>query len=223
MSQPFKVTKIDGVNFVERQIETNAGPITLPGLTVRALRKALEGVDPDAMVAYIAEQGEGVVFGCIGGITLGPRLCFLVGPEVAKGLRTAQEALDAGQTVMEVPADPPPPVDRSNTTTTNGQPLDQRPETDDKDGQHSNYLVLSEEERMKGFVRPVRDAYIHEVCGKVTTMSRSLAETYARDPKFYGSTYCQHCKGHFPVGEDGEFFWHPSDDMKSERGDKVGT
>ncbi len=28
-------------------------------------------------------------------------------------------------------------------------------------GQHSVYLVLSEEERAKGFVRPYRDAYVH--------------------------------------------------------------
>lgn len=35
--------------------------------------------------------------------------------------------------------------------------------------QNEAYLVLSEEERAKGFIRPVRDRYIHvgkEVCGK---------------------------------------------------------
>lgn len=63
------------------------------------------------------------------------------------------------------------------------------------------YLVLSEEERAKGFVRPVRRSYRHEVCGAVTTMSVALAETYARDPKFYGSTYCTTCRQHRPVGE----------------------
>src|SRR4051812_40960171 len=51
--------------------------------------------------------------------------------------------------------------------------------------QHAAYLILSAEERAKGFVRPVRDAYRHTACGSVTTMSRELAETYARDPKFY--------------------------------------
>lgn len=69
------------------------------------------------------------------------------------------------------------------------------------------YLVLSEEERAKGFVRPLRDAYWHEVCGKVTTMGLALAETYARDPHFYGATYCAHCGQHRPVGEHGEFRW----------------
>jgi hypothetical protein len=125
------------------------------------------------------------------------------------------------------------------------------------------YLVLSEEERRKGFVRPVRLSYRHvgeagpkyplrdatpeekeryapfkyikfeaypnpEVagvlgkwwtqadldsvnkgCGSVTTMSAPLAETYARDPKFYGSTYCVTCRMHRPVSE---FVWEGSDD-----------
>jgi hypothetical protein len=78
------------------------------------------------------------------------------------------------------------------------------------------YLVLSVEERAKGFVRPVRQAYVHEVCGAVTTMSRDLAETYARDPYFYGGTYCATCRMHRPVGADGEFLWDGSIE-------KVGT
>ncbi len=40
------------------------------------------------------------------------------------------------------------------------------------------YLVLSEDERAKGFVRPVRRSYRHVECGTVTTMSQALAETY---------------------------------------------
>lgn len=79
------------------------------------------------------------------------------------------------------------------------------------------YLVLSDEDRAKGFVRPLRTAYIHTVCGTVTTMGRAIAETYARDPKFYGATFCVHCSKHRPVGEDGEFVW---DDGS---GQKVGT
>lgn len=70
--------------------------------------------------------------------------------------------------------------------------------------QHDKYLVLSEEERAKGFVRPVRRAYVHTVCGSVTTMSQVLAETYARQPTFYGATYCVTCEMHKPVGE---FVW----------------
>lgn len=66
------------------------------------------------------------------------------------------------------------------------------------------YLVLSEEERAKGFTRPYRDRYQHLTCGTVTTMNRALSETYARDPKFYGATYCVHCSMHRPVSE---FVW----------------
>lgn len=69
------------------------------------------------------------------------------------------------------------------------------------------YLVLSEEERARGFVRPVRDAYLHATCGEVTRMSRAIAETYASNPGFYGATYCMACRQHLPVGEDGEFEW----------------
>jgi hypothetical protein len=121
--------------------------------------------------------------------------------------------------------------------------------------QNTVYLVLSEEERSKGFVRPYRDTYIHvgqqpvypllpltseqnemfnadgeyvafeaypssmspkvgrfwtqaqldnHGCGGTTTMSRDLAETYARQPNFYGSTYCVHCQKHLSVKE---FVW----------------
>ena len=94
---------------------------------------------------------------------------------------------------------------------------------------HESYIVLCEEERKKGFVRPYRDAYRHigrletiisdgreradqpheythriGGCNAVTTMGRALSETYARDPKFYGSTFCCGCNGHFPVDE---FIW----------------
>jgi hypothetical protein len=121
------------------------------------------------------------------------------------------------------------------------------------------YLVLSEAERAKGFVRPVRHSYRHvgiqpvnplrdlteeertahadggyvkfeeyppdrdpvsgrfwtqeqldaRGCGSTTTMGSALAETYARDPGFYGSTYCVHCMKHLPVGE---FVWEGSEE-----------
>ncbi len=120
-------------------------------------------------------------------------------------------------------------------------------------GQHGAYWVLTEAERAKGFVRPVRLSYVHtgarpehptrpltdeeqenysgvgyavfEVypesesprtgrfwtdaelksgCGAVTSMGEAIAETYARDPNFYGSTFCCACGSHFPVGE---FCW----------------
>ena len=125
--------------------------------------------------------------------------------------------------------------------------------------QHDTYLVLSEEERAKGFVRPVRCSYRHvglrpkyplrdltpeekanyadvgyvkfEVypasnhpvtgrfwtqaeletkgCGTVTTMGLALAETYARNNKFYGFTYCCTCQKHRPVEE---FVWEGTDE-----------
>jgi len=133
-------------------------------------------------------------------------------------------------------------------------PTDSRLKETKPDGQQSAYLVLSEEERAKGFVRPYRDTYKHvgkqsqyslrdmtpeeherydqygyvkfetypeshspvtgrywtqkeldtKYCGAVTTMGRALSETYARDPKFYGGTYCVGCGAHFPVSE---FIW----------------
>ncbi len=72
------------------------------------------------------------------------------------------------------------------------------------DGQNEKYLVLSEEERQKGFVRPFRNKYTH-ICGVETRMGDVISETYARNPKFYGATYCCGCKEHFPVQE---FRWN---------------
>lgn len=136
-------------------------------------------------------------------------------------------------------------------------------------GQHATYLVLSDAERARGFVRPVRRAYRHvgiagpryplreltdeeherydrygyvrfeaypsaalpttgrywtqarldaigKGCGAVTTMGHVIAETYARDPRFYGATFCVGCGTHLPVGADGEFVWDGSDE-------RVGT
>ncbi len=53
-------------------------------------------------------------------------------------------------------------------------------------------------------------------CGTSTRMSTAIAETYARNPKFYGSTFCVACGAHFPVGESGEFVWEGSNE-------RVGT
>jgi hypothetical protein len=88
-------------------------------------------------------------------------------------------------------------TDRNDPRLAHGDDEAPRPQAD-------VYLVLSEEERAKGFVRPVRTAYVHNACGSVTSMSLPLAETYARDPKFYSGTYCVHCQMHRPVEE---FVW----------------
>lgn len=105
----------------------------------------------------------------------------------------------------------------SNMTLTDGSPVtpdhrDINPAT----GQQKAYVVLSTDERARGFVRPVRNTYVHEKCGGVTTMGRALAETYACDPSFYSGTFCAICRTHFPVGADGEFTWENTNE-------KVGT
>lgn len=41
-------------------------------------------------------------------------------------------------------------------------------------------------------------------CGVSTYMAPALCETYARNPKFYGGTFCSGCGKHFPVEE---FIW----------------
>jgi len=144
------------------------------------------------------------------------------------------------------------PVDGKLTTDPNDPDLGHGTDTE-KVGQNKKYLVLSEEERAKGFVRPVRRAYKHvgirpkyplrpltqeeekehegmgytayeeypeemaplvgkfwtaaelnSGCGHETRMGIELCETYARDPSFYGSTYCTNCMKHLPVAE---FIW----------------
>lgn len=68
-------------------------------------------------------------------------------------------------------------------------------------GQQETYLVLSDEERAKGFVRPVRKSYTHVKCGTLTTMGTAIAETYARNPTFYSGTFCCGCGSHFNLIE----------------------
>lgn len=95
---------------------------------------------------------------------------------------------------------------------------------DPQTNMQEKYLVLSETERAQGFVRPVRRTYVHETCGASTTMGQAIAETYARDPYYYGSTYCATCQNHFPVGMNGEFVWQvPREETPLGETDKVGT
>jgi hypothetical protein len=52
-------------------------------------------------------------------------------------------------------------------------------------------------------------------------MGVALAETYARQPGFYGSTMCVGCGKHLPVGRSGEFTW--IDDAGRDTGERVGS
>jgi len=113
----------------------------------------------------------------------------------------------------------------SLTTDPNDPLLRQHEESGQNKGQQKAYLVLSAEERAKGFVRPVRYRYRHLACGTTTTMGAALSETYARDPKFYGGTFCCNCGKHFylqdarpgvKTEDDWAFLWEPD-------GDPVGS
>lgn len=88
-------------------------------------------------------------------------------------------------------------------------------------GQQSDYVVLSEAERAKGFVKPVRYSYVHASpselnrqigCGGETRMGTAIAETYARLPRFYNGTFCVHCKLHFPLNQ---FVWTDGEPIRA--------
>ncbi len=72
--------------------------------------------------------------------------------------------------------------------------------------QNEVYLALSQEEFAKGYLKPYRRSYKHKQCGSVTSMPEACAQTYARDPWFYGGTYCCACQMHRPLSE---FTWVP--------------
>jgi len=97
--------------------------------------------------------------------------------------------------------------DSPKTTLTDGSPVTPDHRDLKPNGQQKGYVVLSDEERAKGFVRPVRRSYVHTPCGVQTTMGQVIAETYARDPAFYSGTFCCGCSKHFPLDQ---FTW--SDD-----------
>jgi len=101
-------------------------------------------------------------------------------------------------------------------TLTDGSPVTPDHRELRADGQQKGYVVLSEAERAKGFVRPVRHVYLHEKCKTTTRMGQAIAETYAREPGLYTGTFCCACGAHFPVGANGEFVWEGTNE-------KVGT
>lgn len=93
------------------------------------------------------------------------------------------------------------------------QPID--PST----GQHGDHYVLPAEERAKGFLRPVRRSYVHKTCGSVTSMPQAIAETYARDPSYYGLTFCCKCRDYLPVSQ---FVWESPAPVQTKPGDWTG-
>jgi hypothetical protein len=70
-----------------------------------------------------------------------------------------------------------------------------------------------DEERAKKSVRPYHESYVHARCKVTTKMPRKLAETYAANPIFYGSTFCCGCRSSFPVGE---FTWSGTNNVMGE-------
>lgn len=120
----------------------------------------------------------------------------------------------------------------NDKTLTDGTPVTaDHAEINPATGQQKGYVVLSAEERAKGYVRPVRHSYVHQFmkdgskvpavitpadaarmggCGAVTRMGQSIAETYARDPSFYSGTFCVGCRTHLPLGE---FTWDGTDEV----------
>ncbi len=95
--------------------------------------------------------------------------------------------------------------------TTSGEPVAKVcAEQTGTEGQYKSYVVLCPDERKKGFVKPVRHTYRHRVCGSMTSMGQALAETFARDPWFYGGTFCVSCNVHKPLTE---FEWADGEPM----------
>ncbi len=136
------------------------------------------------------------------------RLEWLENPRLGPQKETQAEIDDRTQRLVDAVKKAKqviPPVDRSKLCTTDGRPVaEARASQTNETGQHPSYIVLCDEERAKGFVRRYRDRYKHLTCGGVTTMGRSLSETYARDPKFYTHTFCVNCNRHLSVAE---FVW----------------
>lgn len=153
-------------------------------------------------------------------------------------------------------------TERTNVCLTDGGPVtEDHREIDPATGMQKGYVVLTPEERAKGFVRPYRESYVHVGkqskyplrplteeeqerhagsgyvmyekypesesplvgrgwtqkdldkqggCKTETKMGRAIAETYARDPKFYSRTFCCGCGEHFPLEE---FRWEGTDEV----------
>lgn len=71
----------------------------------------------------------------------------------------------------------------------------------------SHFHMLTELDKARGYVRPLRYIYTHLGCGAQQHMSLKVAEAYAREPTRQQRLYCLHCDEHFNVGAKGEFVW----------------
>lgn len=99
----------------------------------------------------------------------------------------------------------------SDTQLVGGKPItEDHRDINPESGQQKGYIVLTPDERAKGFIRPIRRSYLHTSCGAVTTMNQEIAETYARDPSFYSGTFCISCRKHLPLTE---FVWDGTRDI----------
>jgi len=129
-----------------------------------------------------------------------------MGPKEPKPTKREIDAVLAQLEKLDVP-----PVDYSQRCLTDGSPItSDHKEIDPITKQQKDYIVLTADERAKGFVRPVRDTYTHKKCNSDTTMGRAIAETYAREPKFYSGTFCCSCQQHFPLDE---FVWKGTEEI----------
>lgn len=98
-----------------------------------------------------------------------------------------------------------------NRVMSDGSPVtDDHREINKETGQQKGYVVLTQADRDKGFVRKMRFSYLHSTCNTVTRMQKEIAETYARDPKFYAQTFCMHCRQHRPLSE---FTWDGTEEI----------
>ena len=105
--------------------------------------------------------------------------------------------------------DPSQSPDKPHIELSGGRPITpDYGQIDPQTGQQKGYVVLAPDERAKGFVRPVRREYQHLRCGTITAMSQDIAETFARNPHFYSTTFCMHERMQFPLQE---FVWRGTD------------
>jgi len=137
---------------------------------------------------------------------------LLLQRQAVQAVRESDEAVTAARKKLEAAkreAAAAIPVDRSQRECIGGMdPMDDEHRELKPNGQQQDYVILSEAERAKGFVKPVRRSYVHLKCGIRTPMSMAVAETYARDPGFYSGAFCCGCGRHFTFGQpDGEFVW----------------